>query len=120
MKIREMFQAKIDREITGVVKVGQHDEKVKAEELREYVITRELTKHFEEFFSNYTKSIKTPTDNMGVWISGFFGSGKSHFLKILSYVLDNDSAEGRKSRRRRYYSMWIVRVKQPENPTAMQ
>ena len=62
MKIREMFQAKIDREITGVVKVGQHDEKVKAEELREYVITRELTKHFEEFFSNYAKSIKTPTD----------------------------------------------------------
>ena len=95
MKIREMFQAKIDREITGVVKVGQHDEKVKAEELREYVITRELTKHFEEFFSNYAKSIKTPTDNMGVWISGFFGSGKSHFLKILSYVLDNDSAEGK-------------------------
>ena len=97
MKIREMFQSKIDREITGVVKVGQHDDKVKEEELREYVITRELTKHFETFFSNYVKSIDTPTDNMGVWISGFFGSGKSHFLKILSYVLDNDTVGGKRA-----------------------
>lgn len=97
MKIREMFQSKIDREITGVVKVGQHDEKVKKEELKEYVITRELAKHFETFFSNYVKSIDTPTDDMGVWISGFFGSGKSHFLKILSYILDNDTVDGKRA-----------------------
>lgn len=94
MKIYEMFEHKIDREITGVIKVGQHDEAVKKEELEEYVVTRELAKHFDEFFSNYIKSISTPTDNMGVWISGFFGSGKSHFLKILSYILDNAQAGG--------------------------
>ena len=32
---------------------------------------------------------------MGVWISGFFGSGKSHLLKILSYILDNNEIEGK-------------------------
>ena len=95
MKVKDMFLHQIDREITGVVKVGQRDDKVKKEELEEYVVTRELTKHFEEFFSNYARSIHNPTDKMGVWISGFFGSGKSHFLKILSYILDNEVAGGR-------------------------
>ena len=95
MKVKDMFLRKIDREITGVVKVGQRDDNVKVEELKEYVVTRELARHFDDFFSNYTRSIKTPTDKMGVWISGFFGSGKSHFLKILSYILDNDVAGGK-------------------------
>ena len=47
MKIKDMFQAKIDREITGVIKVGQHDEAVKEEELKEYVVNVE--KHFMGF-----------------------------------------------------------------------
>ena len=95
MKIYDMFAKKIDRPITGVVKVGQIEEDDKKLELEEYVVTRGLTKHFREFFSNYTKSINEPTDKMGVWISGFFGSGKSHFLKILSYNLDNAVVAGK-------------------------
>ena len=90
-----MFEKRIDRPITGVVKVGQIDEDNKKLELQEYVVTRDLMKHFREFFSNYAASIKEPTDEMGVWISGFFGSGKSHFLKILSYDLDNAVVYGK-------------------------
>ncbi|MCD7882907.1 MAG: BREX system P-loop protein BrxC [Lachnospiraceae bacterium] len=94
MKIREMFLQEIDRPIAGVVMVGQNQEKDKKQELSEYVVTKEMTKHFREFFANYTASIQTPTDEIGVWISGFFGSGKSHFLKILSYILDDTLVAG--------------------------
>lgn len=97
MIIEKMFAKNINREITGVIKVGQIEEENKKEELIEYVVTNELAKHFSTFFANYAKSIQNPTDEMGVWISGFFGSGKSHFLKILSYVLDNTEVAGKKA-----------------------
>lgn len=89
MQIKDMFAKKIDREIQGVIIVGQGEETNVAQELEEYVVTRELQKHFADFFSAYKKGINGNTAKMGVWISGFFGSGKSHFLKILSYLLDN-------------------------------
>ncbi len=97
MFIKEMFEKQIDRDIQGVIIVGQSEEKNVAQELDEYVVTRELQKHFAEFFSSYKKSIVGNTPKMGVWISGFFGSGKSHFLKILSYLLANKSVGGRKA-----------------------
>ncbi len=90
MIIREMFAKPIDRDIKGVIKVGQDDSANVKQELEEYVVTRELQKHFADFFSSYKKGITGNTDKMGVWISGFFGSGKSHFLKILSYILGNN------------------------------
>lgn len=93
MKIQSMFQKDINRDINGVVKVAQDDEKSLHQELSEYIITKELRRHFRTFFDNYTKAIDQPTDKMGVWISGFFGSGKSHFLKMLSYLLSNQKVQ---------------------------
>lgn len=89
MLIKDMFRKKIDREIQGVIIVGQGEDTNVSQELEEYVVTRELQKHFADFFSAYKKGIVGQTPKMGVWISGFFGSGKSHFLKILSYLLEN-------------------------------
>ena len=89
MQIKEMFRKKIDRELQGVIVVGQGAETNVAQELEEYVVTRELQRHFADFFAAYKKGILGTTPKMGVWISGFFGSGKSHFLKILSYLLEN-------------------------------
>lgn len=97
MQIRDMFEKQIDRDIKGVIKVGQSDEENIYQELDEYVVTRELLKHFRDFFENYEKGIHNNTDKMGVWISGFFGSGKSHFLKILSYLLQNSVVEGKRA-----------------------
>ena len=89
MKIKEMFKDDIDRTINGVVQVEQDKEEVIKQEVKEYVVTKELKKHFTKFFNEYSESFNTPTNNVGVWITGFFGSGKSHFLKMLSYLLEN-------------------------------
>jgi len=97
VRIYETFLKNIDRDIKGVIKVGQDDDANMKQELEEYVVTRELKGHFAEFFANYKKSIHGNTDKNGVWISGFFGSGKSHFLKIISYLLDNRIVDGKRA-----------------------
>lgn len=97
MLIKDMFRKEIDREIQGVIIVGQGEETNVAQELEEYVVTKELQRHFADFFAAYKKGIVGTTPKMGVWISGFFGSGKSHFLKILSYLLKNQSVGDKKA-----------------------
>lgn len=97
MIIKDMFQKDITRDIRGVIKVAQTDEDNIYQELDEYVVTRELNKHLSKFYDNYQKGIHSATDKMGVWISGFFGSGKSHFLKILAYLLENKQVKGKRA-----------------------
>lgn len=97
MQLKYIYEHDIERDINGVIKVAQNDEESIKQELGEYIITRELRKHFNTFFNNYERSLSYPTDKIGVWISGFFGSGKSHFLKILSYLLSNDTVAGKKA-----------------------
>ncbi|MCX7883566.1 MAG: BREX system P-loop protein BrxC [Caloramator sp.] len=95
MFLKDMFLKDISREITGVIKVGQLDEKDVKSELEEYVVTSEILEKLYKFYNNYSKSINGSTEKMGVWISGFFGSGKSHLLKILSYLLNNEKISGK-------------------------
>ena len=72
MMIRDMFADDINRKINGVIKVDQAAYDVIEQELNEYVITRELKKHFITFFNYYGDAFDEPTADMGVWISGFF------------------------------------------------
>ena len=97
MIIRDMFADNINREINGVIKVDEATERVIEQEVREYVITRELKKHFISFFNDYGEAFNKPTADIGVWVSGFFGSGKSHFVKMLSYLLENKVINGKKT-----------------------
>ena len=97
MIIRDMFADDINRKINGVIKVDQAADEVIEQELNEYVITKELKKHFITFFNYYSDALDEPTADIGVWISGFFGSGKSHFLKMLSYLLENKEVNGIRS-----------------------
>ncbi|MDT0636307.1 BREX system P-loop protein BrxC, partial [Spectribacter hydrogenoxidans] len=92
MQIKDLFERSIHRGINGVIKAEQRDEANVWQELDEYVLTRELDGHLRTFFDTYLAALDNPADasgNVGVWVSGFFGSGKSHFIKILSYLLAN-------------------------------
>jgi len=111
MIIKDMFYKEIDRDIKGVIKVGQADDENIFQELDEYVVTTELEKYMDRFFAVYKKGAQSHTDKMGVWISGFFGSGKSHFLKILSYILSNKVVQDNKGTPRTASSFFLEGVK---------
>jgi hypothetical protein len=94
MLIKDLFERDISRPINGVVKADQLDDASVWQELDEFVITRELNGHIRKFFASYLDAVDNHhtadlCGKIGVWISGFFGSGKSHFLKVLSYLLRN-------------------------------
>lgn len=95
MKIKNIFEKDINRYINGVITVGNNDEKAVQQEIEEYVVTQELKPHFSKFFDKFAASLEHPNSEIGVWISGFFGSGKSHFLKMLSYLLENKVVGGK-------------------------
>ncbi|MBP0463878.1 BREX system P-loop protein BrxC [Roseomonas sp. PWR1] len=86
--LRDIFEKPVDRAIEGVIKAD--DEASLKVELEEYVITNEIERQFEKFLDAYNNY---GTAN-GVWISGFFGSGKSHLLKMLALLLENRDIGG--------------------------
>ncbi len=88
MKLKEFFVKDINRPIETVIKAD--DQEHVLDEVVEYVITNEVSNKIGDLFSEY----KNYQGANGVWISGFFGSGKSHLLKILSYVLENREYNG--------------------------
>ncbi|WP_053405044.1 BREX system P-loop protein BrxC [Persicobacter sp. CCB-QB2] len=88
MELKTFFAKDVGRNIETVIKAD--DRTHIADEVSEYVITREIAKKIGDLFQAY----KQASGTNGVWISGFFGSGKSHLLKILSYVLENKEFNG--------------------------
>ena len=96
MKQEELYLKDIYRPIEGVIKAN--DERHLMQELNEYVMTNELlgisnrNKMLPGFFDELVKN----NLDSSVWISGYFGSGKSHLLKMLSLVLENKEINGEK------------------------
>ena len=88
MRLTEIFAKDVQRPIEGVIKAD--DTCHLSVEVDEYVLTNEAAKGLElllEAYTNYTNA-------NGVWISGFFGSGKSHLLKMLAHLLGNVESDG--------------------------
>lgn len=119
MKIKELFVKQIDRPINGVIKADQRDDESIWQELDEYVTTKQVTEYLRRFFDAYLATVDHPNDptisaRMGVWVSGFFGSGKSHFIKILSYLLSNlEAANPGTGERRNAAQFFESKIKDP-------
>ncbi|GIV04318.1 MAG: hypothetical protein KatS3mg015_3148 [Fimbriimonadales bacterium] len=95
MKIREIFRHPVQRRIEEVIKVDLGDEETVAYEISEYVVTEHLRREFEKVLDTFQETINKPSEAVTVWISGFFGSGKSSFAKVLGYVLENPTIQAR-------------------------
>lgn len=89
MQLKSLFSKPVGRPIDGVIKAD--DEASLLMELEEYVVTNEVEKNLSRFLGDYNDH----SHINGVWISGFFGSGKSHLLKMLSLVLENRAIDGK-------------------------
>jgi hypothetical protein len=85
--IREIFAKPIDRTIEEVIKVEQADEKAVMVEIDEYVPTDFLQDQYARVFEEIASGPSKPREGIGIWISGFFGSGKSLFAKMLGYTV---------------------------------
>ena len=108
MLIKQLFNKPVDRAIEGVIKAD--DDVSLFVELDEYVITNEVSKRLDGFFDVYLNYAGAN----GVWISGFFGSGKSHLLKMLALLLQNHPIEDT------YYPLDLFLDKSPFSEGGMQ
>lgn len=88
MKLKQIFLNPVSRPIEGVIKAD--DESSLYNELNEYVLTNEVAKRLDTFLEAYNDYHGAN----GVWVSGFFGSGKSHLLKMLALLLENRQIDG--------------------------
>ncbi|NMA47364.1 MAG: BREX system P-loop protein BrxC, partial [Lentisphaerae bacterium] len=88
MTLNTIFSKPVDRPIEGAIKAD--DEASLRLEIEEYVLTNEIAKRLESFLDAYNNYVGAN----GVWISGFFGSGKSHLLKMLALLLENRQIDG--------------------------
>ncbi len=96
-RITTLFDKKIDRLIEEVIKVDQTDEQILALEINEYVTTASIARHYVEIFEKYYDTPQKPHEGIAIWVSGFFGSGKSSFAKMLGMSIQNKEVVGERA-----------------------
>jgi hypothetical protein len=95
MTIGQLLERDFSKPIEEIIKVNNLDEHTVYAELTEYVATDRIKDHYRRLLKAMVDAKSTPTEGIGVWISGFFGSGKSSFAKNLGYVLANRTVLGK-------------------------
>jgi hypothetical protein len=92
--IKTLFANDIHRRIEEVIKVDQTDEEVIRDEISEYVVTDAIRNHYTHVLENYRETPNKPHEGIAIWVSGFFGSGKSSFAKMLGLTIENRTIAG--------------------------
>src|ERR1700693_276407 len=95
--IAELLQRDLSRKIEEIIQVDQADEQSVHAEITEYVATDSIREQYHQLFKAIAEAPSDPHEGVGVWVSGFFGSGKSSFAKNVGYVLANRSVLGRRA-----------------------
>lgn len=96
MKIKDILKLDFSEDIKNVIDLEDRSQTEIQKEIESYIVTDNIAEHFEKFIELYTSNIK----ETGVWISGFYGSGKSYFGKMLGYLLENPTINGTPARDR--------------------
>ena len=92
--IKTLFANDIHRRIEEVIKVDQTDEEILRDEINEYVVTDAIQAHYTGIYDAYRETPNKPHEGIAVWVSGFFGSGKSSFAKMLGLSIANRVVAG--------------------------
>lgn len=97
MRIRELLKRDLSQKIEEIIQLDQADEHAVYAEITEYVATDSIKRQYGDLLEAINLSRTQPTSGVGVWVSGFFGSGKSSFAKNLGYVLSNPEVMGHRA-----------------------
>jgi hypothetical protein len=101
MKLADIFETRIEEKIDPVIKVSEvHDEAKLTAEIGSYVVTPTIERYTDEFIEHFADTIRLQTTEIGSWISGYFGSGKSHLAKVLALLVENRMLQGHPATRR--------------------
>jgi hypothetical protein len=96
MLIKNILTIDLSVDIKNVIDLEDISEAAIQSEIENYIITDGLAKEYGRFVSIYTSNII----ETGVWLSGFYGSGKSYFGKLLGYMMSNRLISGTPARDR--------------------
>src|SRR5262249_516714 len=92
--IGELLTRDLSRKIEEIIQVDQADEQSVHAEITEYVATDSIRDQYHQLLRAVAEAPSEPHEGVGVWVSGFFGSGKSSFAKYLGYALQNRTVLG--------------------------
>lgn len=94
--VSDILLLDLQEDIKNVIDLEDRSEAEIQSEIESYIVTEGIGKHLGVFADQYTSNIK----ETGVWLSGFYGSGKSYFGKMLGYIIDNPIINGTSARER--------------------
>ena len=95
-KIKDILSIQLENDIKNVIDLNTQKENEVKDELDGFILTESLAKHLSDFLAAFSSDMK----ESGVWLSGFYGSGKSYFAKMIGLLISNPMIAGTSMRDR--------------------